>query len=180
MIHDYQESPGCVSYSLEGDDSPDLLKRWGRQEEVWVGARSSSWCCLLWDSLCLFELMIPSGSCVCVCVSQSCDEGTHRDWENLRWRAAVSATGKENPKTSNKVCNLCRVLRLRARFPLFNYFCSRVTGQRWTIQNFQGFWPQSCTASETFSLETCPRFTIFTVGKWFMEDIEFIVDVFEP
>ncbi|XP_016894997.1 proto-oncogene DBL [Cynoglossus semilaevis] len=27
VIHDYQESPGCVSYSLEGDDSPDLLKR---------------------------------------------------------------------------------------------------------------------------------------------------------
>uniref|UniRef100_A0A3P8UXN2 MCF.2 cell line derived transforming sequence n=1 Tax=Cynoglossus semilaevis TaxID=244447 RepID=A0A3P8UXN2_CYNSE len=26
VIHDYQESPGCVSYSLEGDDSPDLLK----------------------------------------------------------------------------------------------------------------------------------------------------------
>nr|XP_043895416.1 proto-oncogene DBL isoform X2 [Solea senegalensis] len=27
VIHDYQESGGCVSYSLEGEDSPDLLKR---------------------------------------------------------------------------------------------------------------------------------------------------------
>ncbi|XP_034453197.1 proto-oncogene DBL isoform X1 [Hippoglossus hippoglossus] len=27
VIHDYQESRGCVSYSLEGEDSPDLLKR---------------------------------------------------------------------------------------------------------------------------------------------------------
>lgn len=27
VIHDYQESRSCVSYSLEGEDSPDLLKR---------------------------------------------------------------------------------------------------------------------------------------------------------
>uniref|UniRef100_A0A1A8EEH5 MCF.2 cell line derived transforming sequence a n=1 Tax=Nothobranchius kadleci TaxID=1051664 RepID=A0A1A8EEH5_NOTKA len=27
VIHDYQESRSCVSYSLDGDDSPDLLKR---------------------------------------------------------------------------------------------------------------------------------------------------------
>lgn len=27
VIHDYQESQSCVSYSLEGEDSPDLLKR---------------------------------------------------------------------------------------------------------------------------------------------------------
>ncbi|KAM4585965.1 proto-oncogene DBL [Fundulus diaphanus] len=27
VIHDYQESRGCVSYSLDGDDSPDFLKR---------------------------------------------------------------------------------------------------------------------------------------------------------
>lgn len=29
VMHDYQESRSCVSYSLDGDDSPDLLKRWG-------------------------------------------------------------------------------------------------------------------------------------------------------
>ncbi len=27
VIHDYQESRSCVSYSLDGEDSPDLLKR---------------------------------------------------------------------------------------------------------------------------------------------------------
>ncbi|XP_063351173.1 proto-oncogene DBL isoform X3 [Pelmatolapia mariae] len=27
VMHDYQESRSCVSYSLDGDDSPDLLKR---------------------------------------------------------------------------------------------------------------------------------------------------------
>lgn len=27
VIHDYQESRSCVSYGLEGEDSPDLLKR---------------------------------------------------------------------------------------------------------------------------------------------------------
>lgn len=27
VIHDYQESRSCVSYSLEGEDSPDVLKR---------------------------------------------------------------------------------------------------------------------------------------------------------
>lgn len=66
VIHDYQESRSCVLYSLEGEDSPDLLKRSVRPQHC-------SWWCLICDSLCCL-LTAPSGSvpvfsCVFVCVT---------------------------------------------------------------------------------------------------------------
>lgn len=97
VIHDYQESRSCVSYSLEGEDSPDLLKRWGGGSRPHVCPSSvlllmlfTLWFSLfggndaLWLSLCLFP-----------CARQSCDEGTHRDRTNLCGRAAGSSAGEE-------------------------------------------------------------------------------------
>lgn len=67
VIHDYQESRSCVSYSLEGEDSPDLLKRWGGGSRPHICPSSvlllmlfTLWFSLfggndaLWLSLCLF------------------------------------------------------------------------------------------------------------------------------
>lgn len=97
VIHDYQESRSCVSYSLEGEDSPDLLKRWGGGSRPHICPSSvlllmlfTLWFSLfggndaLWLSLCLFP-----------CARQSCDEGTHRDRTNLCGRAAGSSAGEE-------------------------------------------------------------------------------------
>lgn len=43
----------------------------------------------------LFAPSRPLYVCVHVCVSQSCDEGTHRDRKNLCGRAAVNSAGEK-------------------------------------------------------------------------------------
>lgn len=113
-----------------------------------------------WPSLC-------PPVCVHVCVSQSCDEGTHRDRKNLCGRAAVNSAGEK--WRWPVIINTCSMKWITPGNILSYYFlCCRGTGQRWTTQPRQDSCPRSSAVRGTFSLGTCPRFTTSTAGKQWM------------
>lgn len=79
-MHDYQENRSCLSYRGEGDDSPDMLKRWG--ERILTAPSLNS--LYISHYILTFCVTYITFMCVCMCV------GIGMWWESwLRQRGSM-------------------------------------------------------------------------------------------